>query len=466
MISDNNHISYSAEAIRRYWNGQLSPQEMHAMEKAALDDPFLADAMEGMGQALEEHDEQLVNAQLNDLRRQLEARTGEGRRAAPVRSLRKWAAAAAAVAVLALGYWLFTDNFSAKKNLVSKQERAAEDRAVAPAPTSDKATDYLDSPATDTSSISITAGVEAKLQTSVESEKKAKEPGYHQFKTEALKRDADSPSGIVAVPRQNVPSVVDDLKKLQKEQPAAARSSAPISVNFDSLGKPQTEVVSLEEGFFSRQKQAEKTAISDLKLQNIISGVVTDTRNNPLPNAFVRINNNSFTTDPSGNFKFPATDTVVNVSVSLPGYNTQNFRLRSTHDGAGMFDNQIRLQPDNAALNEVAVKKYETKGKKKDSNLAGPFPKVMVQDAQPVYGWLSYDQYLEKNKRIPESNPNLAGEVVVTFFVNRKGELSGFEVEKSLSPDHDAEALRLIRTGPAWKLQKGRKSRVTVIVRF
>lgn len=39
--------SYTAADIERYHSGQLSAAEMHAMEKAALDDPFLADALEG-----------------------------------------------------------------------------------------------------------------------------------------------------------------------------------------------------------------------------------------------------------------------------------------------------------------------------------------------------------------------------------------------------------------------------------
>src|SRR5512141_2641382 len=38
---------YSAAEIERYHAGKMSVQEMHAIEKAALQDPFLADALEG-----------------------------------------------------------------------------------------------------------------------------------------------------------------------------------------------------------------------------------------------------------------------------------------------------------------------------------------------------------------------------------------------------------------------------------
>jgi hypothetical protein len=35
--------------IDKYLKGQLTPAQMHALEKKALSDPFLADALEGIG---------------------------------------------------------------------------------------------------------------------------------------------------------------------------------------------------------------------------------------------------------------------------------------------------------------------------------------------------------------------------------------------------------------------------------
>src|SRR5215204_3107586 len=42
---------YTANDIERYHSGLLSAAEMNALEKAALDDPFLADALEGYAHA-------------------------------------------------------------------------------------------------------------------------------------------------------------------------------------------------------------------------------------------------------------------------------------------------------------------------------------------------------------------------------------------------------------------------------
>jgi hypothetical protein len=47
MGSNKHDIIYTAEDIQRYLAGGMEPAEMHALEKAALDDAFLAEAIEG-----------------------------------------------------------------------------------------------------------------------------------------------------------------------------------------------------------------------------------------------------------------------------------------------------------------------------------------------------------------------------------------------------------------------------------
>jgi hypothetical protein len=47
MRNQNTNTNYSFEDIEKYLQGRLSPAEMHELEKAALQDPFLADAIEG-----------------------------------------------------------------------------------------------------------------------------------------------------------------------------------------------------------------------------------------------------------------------------------------------------------------------------------------------------------------------------------------------------------------------------------
>jgi TonB family protein len=233
-----------------------------------------------------------------------------------------------------------------------------------------------------------------------------------------------------------------------------------------NTSKPVFEVVKVKDNLLSGKALKDSAVIDDVKLQSFIKGIVTDQDNNPLANAYLKVNNNktNFFTDHYGNFKIPVTDTTVNLSVSMAGYTTYNFHVDKSRDDALQ---RIRLQPDSKALSEVVVVGYGSQKKREvTGSVSTDSSRLLTQDAQPVYGWLLYEQYLEKNKKKPEGVADLSGEVVVSFQVNKKGILSDFKVEHSLAKAFDEEALRLIKEGPPWKLLKGRKSRVTVIVRF
>lgn len=460
MTSDNNHIIYSAEDIQRYWKGQLSPQEMHAMEKAALDDPFLADAMEGYGLALQDHDSTMLNAGLAEMRVQLQAQTGGAVHTAPVRSFRWWQVAAAAFVLAIAGYWIFSSgSFSAKKMVaLSKKETKGNTADVKTVPDSGAA-QVADS-------VEITAGIDVS---------RPAERGLDKFNTPTAEKDLSKSVAPQNKSKKERATNSDDqplanaeLKQANRsEQYEISRATPLTALKNDTIRKMETEVIKVQgETFADAEKVTGRVNGKEPKLQSTISGIVTDNKNNPLPNVYLRVDNKeSYTTDPLGNFKIPATDSVINVSVSLQGYATQNFQLRSTHDGTGSIaDNQIRLQSNDEMMARQQAMNYSKMKGKLDEQKG--LMKITDQDAQPLYGWLTYEQYLEKNKRIPASNPNLKGEVAISFEVNKKGERSNYKVEKSLSADHDAEALRLVREGPEWKLNKGRKSRVTVIVRF
>src|SRR5438034_11428236 len=47
MSEEKKYKNYTAVDIEKYHKGLLSPKEMNEMERAALDDPFFADALEG-----------------------------------------------------------------------------------------------------------------------------------------------------------------------------------------------------------------------------------------------------------------------------------------------------------------------------------------------------------------------------------------------------------------------------------
>ena len=94
---DKHTDSWSQADIQKYLNGELSAREMHQLEQDALDDPFLADALEGLGSAPAAE----VAQDMEALRTRLQHRVEQKRKQIipPV-----WRLAAAIILLLGLGF--------------------------------------------------------------------------------------------------------------------------------------------------------------------------------------------------------------------------------------------------------------------------------------------------------------------------------------------------------------------------
>jgi TonB family protein len=277
-------------------------------------------------------------------------------------------------------------------------------------------------------------------------------------KTNAIKQATDYRES----PKPNAKDIAVEKKEVASAPAAAVPESLMKARRADDEKAQErareTELITIAKNDSPKRSYGYNNNLNN-NLSGVIKGQVTDLNNNPVANAYVQItkNNNNIITDKTGFFKIPVSDSVVDVAVNVTGYGTQNFRLQNN---AAM--NQLQLQPANVALNKPVVNDF--KGKKVALSRSN-YPSTMVHDAEPVNGWAAFDQYLEKNKSIIAGQPN-TGHVVVSFQVNKKGTLSDFKIEQSLSKTYDDEAIRLITQGPAWKLLKGRKARITVMVRF
>lgn len=60
--------------------------------------------------------------------------------------------------------------------------------------------------------------------------------------------------------------------------------------------------------------------------------------------------------------------------------------------------------------------------------------------------------FLQKHKKYPQKAPDsdIEGRVFVGFTVKSDGSIENIEIKKSLSPSHDAEAIRVIKMMPKW----------------
>ena len=123
-------------------------------------------------------------------------------------------------------------------------------------------------------------------------------------------------------------------------------------------------------------------------------------------------------------------------------------------------ENVTTVKPD---VEEVPAEKAETKDEV-----------FMVVEKMPEFpgGMQELINYLSKNVKYPASamKKNVQGRVIVQFVVEKDGTPTEFKVLRSVDPDLDAEALRVMKEMPKWKpgMQKGQAVRVkfTVPVSF
>ena len=98
----------------------------------------------------------------------------------------------------------------------------------------------------------------------------------------------------------------------------------------------------------------------------------------------------------------------------------------------------------------------------------------MVAEQMPEFpgGMKELLKFLQDNLKYPENamKNNVQGRVIVQFVVEKDGTLTEFKVARSVDPDLDAEALRVLQTMSKWKpgMQRGKIVRVkfTVPVSF
>ena len=115
MTDGNTHITYSFADIERYLTGSMTAKEMHDMERAALQDPFLADAIEGYRNA----DMKLADRHLNEITAALQKEEPAKVILMPKKKRYGWLIAASLLAVIGTGIFLFTGQHDSSMQLAT-----------------------------------------------------------------------------------------------------------------------------------------------------------------------------------------------------------------------------------------------------------------------------------------------------------------------------------------------------------
>ena len=115
---------------------------------------------------------------------------------------------------------------------------------------------------------------------------------------------------------------------------------------------------------------------------------------------------------------------------------------------------------------KVAQDKKKTETDKKDDY--EPVFEVVENAPQYPGGTTALMEFLGKNVRYPEAahKAGVQGRVIVQFIVEKDGSISNPQTVKSVSPELDGEAIRVISTMPAWipGTQRGQAVRVKFTV--
>lgn len=402
MATDN---TYTAADFERYHSGEMSVEEMHALEKAALADPFLADALEGYAN---------TNTPVKDIA-ELKQKLFENRKRKNIFFLSSkqnplLRIAAVFILVAGIGYLAYQLNYKQQTNELLSLHDTVQKKIEQPAPVKPDSVSMDKSNAVAFNSI---------------------------LKNKANIRKAEAPK---------------DEYKTQSPDPKAAQEDLQAPPSFLKDQNQSRAMLS----------QLKKENSRDM---NLVKGRIVDTHGNAILGAAISNKENNLITlsDSTGRFKMVRADSTMYAKVSALGYKTKEKKLTNSTEEV------ITMEPEDQQLAEVVVTAMGQKRSEKSLRRAmeGKVPGlVIVTDsaAVPENGWQNFTGYVQSNITIPKDKEgkNYKGKVILSFEINRKGNPHKIKVQQSLCTSCDEEAIRLLKKGPKWKYPGDKKQAVTI----
>ena len=446
MSEEKNIINYTAADIEKYWNGKLSPAEMHAMEKAAMNDPFLADALEGYKNA--------SLAGLVSLKERLDKRLGA---VVPILNLKRkrstWVRAAAAVIII-VGVGLLVQQLvfnDRNKNSIAtlekddkKPESVANNDQIAPDSINKQAPTQPGSVANKREQkVTTTPNAEGYIYSNPDTTRKTSERGVVLKKTENESAPAANAQVIANA------EIKDEAVKIRSEGRDVNDTSK--SLNEKKLNSSPTAArAKVNQAYYENDKKSEAA----IALNNKFNYRVVDDQKNPVP--FANVMNTSDNvgtyTDIRGNFNLVSSDSVLYVQIRSLGYDAANYKLVPSNAQSG----DLVLKEDERKETFAQNRKVVSSLSRKDS----------AEIEEPEVGWGFYNTYVANNIQIPDivRPKNTRSDVELSFDIDVTGQPINIKVTRSSQCKKcDDEAIRLLKEGPKWK-RKGKKSKATVSI--
>ncbi len=423
-------IKYNAHDIERYLNRQMNASEMHAFEQAMMDDPMLADAVDGYQPVVGKRD---IDADLAELKTKLNSKKENGK--VVTGFFRPWMSVAAGLVIILTAVLIYRNQQQpSPAEIVAVNEKKTNDTIPA-----------IKETVVDSTTVAINE---------IKKEEKI---------TTAPKKSSKNESTVT---KENAPLTANESDNSKTD---VATAAAPPPLNEVVIAPATSKPAKLEkksETFNYETNRFEAKAKTNLPTLNKFTGVVVDENNNPLPFANITEVKSRVGTyaDAKGNFTMIAADSVISIETRSVGYSNANVLLRNNQqqtivlkDEAVTAGNQTRDQLFERNRNRNSMMKEE----------------VTEMESEPADGWDKYSTYVLNNLRTPGINEKrrvsetaLQKEVELSFDVNPDGSIANVKVERSNCSSCNNEAIRVVKEGPKWKSKTGKKERARFTVQF
>lgn len=422
------------ELLKQYQTGTISEADRHMLERAALDAPFLFDAMEGYGV----YGSSIDAENINTLKESKTNKSGKIRWL----NIRNLSVAASLFALLAITFLM--------KNQLTESPSKNESTVVA-----------RDDSGEETVPMAQTWSDEGDTEKAMQLE--SNKESVNEDTVEETKEDEKENEAVLATKKNDANSTVAEIEEVipETQLPAPLKTtSKDINPEYEELSNAQKANEEKEATIIggktksdmemnyvpkSKEKVAPKKRYSRSEEDAItytetdgngdyILGKVLDTDGNYLIGASVNIENTDLgtVTDLDGNFKLPKYENGHQMIANYTGYVTQKVVL-------GNIDfYEIVMPVSDNQLSEIVV----TRPKEVDKNKA--FPAMGMED---------FEVYVSKNKEYPLEvfGTTKSGTFKVSFNVNSDGSLSHFLDEGKNCDECFKEAVKLLKGSGKWE---------------
>jgi TonB family protein len=424
--------------IRRYHNGEMTPEEQHALEKLALSDPFLYEALEGTGTISEKdfsNDLKELTFKIKESTRKSWNDTGFAAASAmrdatekeihllpkpEKKTTNRWVwplRIAASFVVLVAVYFATNPLFdNHEKQLAQQTTKGLEEsqESVTTDSTVEKTDELL---------------VIADQKVNDQPDSKSKKPAE-------VNKPVDEV--LVSPSIAGAPAIADrgeaEKEKITEDQVAEAiEESVVVAADFKQaeLKKESAQAAG-----------AKRSVQSLITTQKIIQGKVLSAEDGtPLPgvNIVVKGTTTGTVTDMQGNYQLISNTPDPTLVYSFIGLQSQEVKSNNQEVI------NVNLQSDVSQLSEVVVTGYSPM--KDDAN-----HEPVIKLAEPSGGRRAYDKYLKNSLRYPQQalDNKVKGRVTIQFTVHADGSLDEFNILKGLGYGCDEEVIRLVKDGPSW----------------